>query len=164
MAEKTEKEQVIEVNWADIRYAYLQAEGNLNVAAAENGITVPMILLQARMEGWGERGSRKEEKALNTAESKSTTINDVVDGHKAGALNIRELIASSIDEVKNYQGPIKEKVLMIKTLSEALGKVSSVERQAHEIDTAASDSPDAITITMGGKTVEICSKNRPKEA
>jgi hypothetical protein len=161
---EVEENTALEPDWDDIKNVYMASEGDLLVVAGEYGITIPDILLEARKFGWGERGSREEAKSLAHLEAKGTSQQDVLSGHKSASLNLMELLNDSIIQIKNSKGSIKETVNAIKTLSDSLAKIVMIERQAHEIDTAASDSPDSIVINMGGKRVELtCSQPKPDE-
>lgn len=160
--ENIEQEQPeIEVDWIDIKNIYLQTDHDLRETASAYGIGYMDIVIKAKKDGWGERGSLAEKRTVNQELSKEITIDSVTADHKVEIEKSRTFADDLIEEVMADKDlPIKDKIHALDKVASLQHKLIPIERKVHNIDSGMEDLPARIFIVRDGEKLE---QNLPED-
>lgn len=154
MSDPKEPTTEIIVDWPSIREIYLSTEDDLKSVASFNGITVTDILIRARMEGWGTRGSRVEQIAARKSASADLSIEVVTSDHKVELFETRNYAASLIEEVMTSNMDVADKLKSLDKIASIQHKLVPIERKVHNIDSEMEELPARVYIVRNGKELE----------
>lgn len=138
-----------EINWNDIKKAWISGEEILQEKAVLYGISIAEICLKAQQDKWGERGSYKEHNFESLySEQEILTDIQVTLAHKTDLGRLR-LIAAVILEGLRYIDNVDRQVKILERLSKIYSQVIPLERAVFGIDVSDGELPDGITINVG---------------